>query len=62
MKSDASVTAIEDETVVFPTPPFPPTNTVRVFPEDAEVFSSSMRLLTECREVGDDDDEDDDDV
>jgi len=51
VKSDASVTAIEDDTVVFPTPPLPPTNTVRVFPDAAEVFSSSMSLLREKRDV-----------
>lgn len=56
MKSDASVTAIEDDTVVFPTPPLPPTNTVRVFPDAAEVFSSSMSLLREKRDVEEEED------
>lgn len=45
------MTAIEDDTVVFPTPPLPPTNTVRFFPDDAEVCSSSMSLLREKRDV-----------
>ena len=45
------MTAIEDDTVVFPTPPLPPTNTVRFFPDAAEVFSSSMSLLREKRDV-----------
>jgi len=50
------VTAIEDDTVVFPTPPLPPTNTVRFFPDAAEVFSSSMSLLREKRDVEEEDD------
>ena len=50
------MTAIEDDTVVFPTPPLPPTNTVRFFPDAAEVFSSSMSLLREKRDVEEEDD------
>jgi len=37
--------------VVFPTPPFPPTNTVRGFPELADVVSSSIRFWRELRDV-----------
>mmetsp|Transcript_25066 Transcript_25066/g.54657 ORF Transcript_25066/g.54657 Transcript_25066/m.54657 type:complete len:285 (-) Transcript_25066:133-987(-) len=53
--SEASVTAREDDTVVFPTPPFPPTNTVRGgLPGvglDAVSVMSSMRGRSEKRRV-----------